>query len=336
VQPTRNRIVYGYAPLTDIDKKSEAIMKKTARIWPLLLCCLAPVPFLSSLTPQSQAQTQPASVIRDVVYGEVEGHKLLLDVYGANPNLTRPAIIFVHGGSWSSGSKSDLGFAAAALARQGYVGFSINYRLLRNGKNRFPAQLDDVQRAVRWVRAHARDYGVDPQRIGALGASAGGHLVALLGTTDTRDNSDAALAPYSSRVQCVVDLYGPTDFTPALEPENLERLATDPSPAARTVWEFLGPLPESADNYRAASPVAHIDKKSAPFLIFHGGKDALVPLDQSQRLDAALRKAGIESKLVVFEAAGHGFREPALLMQTFTTATEFFNRHLKAPADTPD
>ncbi len=269
--------------------------------------------------------------MRDVVYGEAGGQKLLLDIYGADPAAKRPAILWVHGGSWSAGSKSDLGFAAQALSRQGYVCFSVDYRLLRDGKNRFPAQLDDVQRAVRWVRAHAARYGVDGARIGALGASAGGHLAALLGTTETRDNSDAALAAYSSRVECVVDLYGPTDFTPALETANQEKMATDGSPGAQVVREFLGELPAAADNYRAASPITHIDKKTAPFLIFHGGKDALVPLDQSQRLDKALRAAGIESKLVVFPAAGHGYREPDLLRQTFVLAQQFFNRHLKSP-----
>ncbi len=267
-----------------------------------------------------------------MVYGEVGGQKLLLDVYGANAALTRPAIIFVHGGSWISGSKADLGFAAALLARQGYVGFSINYRLVRNGQNRFPAQIDDAQRAVRWVRAHAGEYGVDPQQIGALGASAGGHLVALLGTTDTRDNSDAELAPYSSRVQCVVDLYGPTDFTSALDPAKREANAANNSPGAQIVRAFLGPLPGAEANYRDASPITHIDKQTVPFLIFHGGKDDLVPLEQSQRLDAGLRAAGLPSQLVVFPEAGHGYRDPQLLAQTFAGATEFFNRYLKSPA----
>ncbi len=310
------------------------MMKKPFRIWSLLLCTLTSVSLGQNLS-RVEAQTQPGQVQRDVVYGEVEGQKLLLDVYGANPAVTRPAIIFVHGGSWSSGSKSDLGFAASALAWQGYVGFSIDYRLLRDGKNRFPTQIDDAQRAVRWVRAHAAEYGVDPQKIGALGASAGGHLVALLGTTDTRDNSDPALSAYSSRVQCVVDLYGPADFTPALEPANREKIANDNSEGAQILQKFLGPLPEAADNYRAASPITHIDSKTAPFLIFHGGKDTLVPLDQSQRLDAALHKEGIESKLVVFPEAGHGYREPELLRQTLEGAVEFFNRHLKSPAAEP-
>lgn len=305
------------------------MMKTQFRICSLWLCCLASSIFTAQV--DSQAQTWP-QVQQNIVYGEAGGQKLLLDVYGADPAVTRPAVIFVHGGSWSGGSKSDLGFAAAAIARQGYVGFSVDYRLLRDGKNRYPAQLDDVQRAVRWVRAHAAQYGVDPERIGALGASAGGHLVALLGTTETRDNSDAELAPYSSRVQCVVDLYGPTDFTAALTMTDEEKQAMAASPAGQTLLEFLGPLPQSADNYREASPITHIDKKTVPFLIFHGGKDTLVPVEQSQRFDAALRAAGIESKLVVFSEAGHGYTEPGPLAQTFALAQQFFDRHLKNPA----
>ncbi|MBW3634970.1 MAG: alpha/beta hydrolase [Armatimonadetes bacterium] len=305
-------------------------MKTPFRIWPFLLCCIASGSIGAKFAPRAQAQGAPLPVQRNLVYGEAGGQKLLLDVYGANRARTRPAVILVHGGSWSSGSKADLGFVASALARQGYVGFSVNYRLLRDGRNRFPAQLDDVQRAVRWVRAHAREFGVDPQRIGALGASAGGHLAALLGTTDTRDNSDRALARYSSRVQCVVDLYGPTDFTAALDLANRTRMRADQSPGAGIVQGFLGPLPAAAANYRLASPVTHINRKTAPFLIFHGGRDTLVPLNQSQRLHRALRAAGVESKLVVFPAAGHGYSEPELLAQTFIEVQRFFARHLAA------
>lgn len=308
-------------------------MSKKLLNWQALWCCVSPLLVSGAAPLKAQVQQQApvqTPVQRDVVYGEADGQKLLLDVYGAAPGAARPAVIVIHGGSWTTGSKADLGFVAALLARQGYVGFSVNYRLLRDGKNRFPAQMDDVQRAVRWVRAHADEYGVDPARIGALGASAGGHLAALLGTSDTRDNSDAALAAYSSRVQAVVDLYGPSDFTPALEAANAAQMAGNASPGAQILRDFLGDLPAAAPNYRAASPLTRIDKQTAPFLLFHGAKDTLVPLDQSQRLDAALRAAGIESKLVVFPNAGHGYREPELLSQTFSGALEFFGRHLKS------
>ncbi|MCA1596841.1 MAG: alpha/beta hydrolase, partial [Chloroflexi bacterium] len=157
-------------------------------------------------------------VIRDVQYGEAGGQKLLLDVYVPwGPSMDRPAILFIHGGSWMGGDKGDYHSFALKMASRGYVGFAVNYRLANKWGNKWPAQIDDVQRAVRWVRAHARQYGVDPDRVGAIGESAGGHLVAMLGVTDTWNNSDPALAGYSSRVNCVVDLFGPTDFwlTPA-------------------------------------------------------------------------------------------------------------------------
>jgi acetyl esterase/lipase len=275
------------------------------------------------------AQGLPAGTQRDVQYGEAGGEKLLLDVYGADAKIKRPALLLIHGGAWREGSRKDLAGAAITFARQGYVCFSLGYRLIKGDTNRYPAQIDDVQRAVRWVRAHSTQYGVIPDKIGALGMSAGGHLVALLGTMDTRDNSDPELAPYSSRVQCVVDLYGPTDFTAALLPTNQDGMTAAATPGAQLVRDFLGPLPEAASNYKEASPITHIDKNTAPFLIFHGAKDTLVPLDQSQRFDKALREAGIETKLVVFPNAGHAYGDPELIRQTVEQSVEFFNRHLK-------
>ena len=312
-------------------------MKKSAWFGLLVLGGLVA---LGLKTPVTQAQTPPsqapqAAIQKDIVYGEAGGQKLLLDIYGADAVISpttvkRPAIIFVHGGSWSGGSKKDFGQAATIFAQQGYIGICVGYRLAKGGTNRYPAQIDDVQRAVRWVRAHAAEYGIDPDKIGALGGSAGGHLVALLGTMDTRDNSDAALASYSSRVQCVVDLFGPTDFTLALDAPVV--VTPDEAKALKTLENFLGPLPEAKADYLEASPVTHVDKKSSPFLIFHGGKDAVVPASQSQILDAALREAGIESKLTIFPDQGHGFVGSAL-GQTFADSFGFFNRHLKqAPA----
>src|SRR5262249_34444352 len=149
---------------------------------------------------------------KDVVYGTQDGMKLLMDVYQPDGfQGKRPGILFIHGGGWAFGDKGMYGPLARALAAKGFVAFSINYRLLP--KYHYPAQLDDAQRAVRYVRAHADAYNLDPDRLGALGDSAGGYLVAMLGTRDTRDNSDSDLSRYSSRVECVVDFYGPSDFT---------------------------------------------------------------------------------------------------------------------------
>ncbi len=149
----------------------------------------------------------------DVEYGVAGGKRLLLDVIRpVGDGAARPAVIMVHGGGWIGGDKRDMRPFAEPVAREGLVVFNINYRPAFGREIIWPAPLDEVQRAVRWVRKNAATYGVDPARIGAMGASAGGHLVAMLGLVETRDNSDASLAGFSSRVKCVVDIFGPTDL----------------------------------------------------------------------------------------------------------------------------
>ena len=165
------------------------------------------------------AQDDPSESLQsedDVVYGTVGGVELLLNVLrpADRPEL-RPAVVVVHGGGLVQGTRWDHGEAAIGLAQAGYATFSIEYRLYVSGDptTLWPAQLDDVQRAVRWVRANADAYGVDPERVGAFGYSSGGQLAAFLGTRDTRDNSDPALAAYSSKATCVVAMGGLFDFT---------------------------------------------------------------------------------------------------------------------------
>ncbi|MDD5198863.1 MAG: alpha/beta hydrolase [Terrimicrobiaceae bacterium] len=233
-------------------------------------------------------------------------------------------MILVHGGGWSGGDKRDFHDVAAGLARQGYVTFSINYRLATETANRWPAQLDDAQRAVRWVRANTSRYGVDPQRLGAIGGSAGGHLVTCLGTSDTRDNTDAPLAAYSSRVACVVDLFGPTDLTEDLVPKVRNGAAANDI-VRRLLGGTAADLPAVA---RDASPLFRVDATSAPFLIFHGRSDDLVPLDNAERLDAALRKAGVESRLIIYDG-GHGFTNNEIVGRFLSETTAFFKKHLR-------
>ncbi|HSH96019.1 MAG TPA: alpha/beta hydrolase [Roseimicrobium sp.] len=265
----------------------------------------------------------------DVVYGETSGKKLLLDVFrqaNAPTNGTLPAVVFIHGGGWSGGNKKDFHALAKGLARQGYVTASVSYRLLNGSTNNtYPAQLDDVQRAIRWFRANAGKYGINPDKIGAIGASAGGHLVALLGVVDTRDNSDKALAAYSSKVQCVVDIFGPTDLTPDFTTYG------ESGPAIQKLVDNLVAKPKSTnlDAYKAASPLFSVSSNSAPFLMFHGTVDPLVPLDQSEKLDAALKKAGVESKLIVFQGEGHGFAKKENVETFYKESVAFFARHLK-------
>ncbi len=165
----------------------------------------------------AQLPTSPvsssASVKQDVPYAIVGGHPLLVDIYepGEHSDL-RPAVVLIHGGAWTSFDKGTMTSMGNFLARSGFVAFSVDYRLFNGTVNLWPAQLDDVQRAVRWIRANAAKYRVDPNRIGAFGHSAGAQLAALLGMEDTRDNSDPSLAKYSSKVQAVVDVSGPHRF----------------------------------------------------------------------------------------------------------------------------
>jgi acetyl esterase/lipase len=270
-------------------------------------------------------QDQDVTSELDVSYGKAGGQDLLLDVFSplAPSKSPLPAVIFIHGGGWYEGSKENFKDAAQALAKQGYITFSLNYRLAKNGHNHWPAQLDDVQRAVRWVRAHAAQYHLDPQHIGAIGHSAGGHLVTCLGTRDTRDNSDPALAKYSSRVTCVVDMSGPVDL--------VKRESTQGDGIIRN---FLGGTPEELPALaRDASPLGFVDAQTVPFLLIHGRLDTLVPPQQAERLDAALRQTGIESKLLIFPDENHGISKPANGDQMVRETLAFLQQHLQpAPA----
>src|SRR5215213_11501592 len=173
----------------------------------------------------SEGQEQ-INVERGVVYGTVDGESLLLDVYrSVLSGESRPALILIHGGGMWIGSRAHMEDPARQLARTGYVAFCVDYRLVdaEAGCHRWPAQLDDVQRAVRWVRTHASAYGVEQGQIGAYGWSAGGQLAALLGTRDTRD-ANAPLASHSSRVACVVDLAGDVDLAAYTQPPALQEV----------------------------------------------------------------------------------------------------------------
>lgn len=273
------------------------------------------------------ARAQQVTTDTDIEYGRINNKPLLLDVTkpADKAEQLRPALIMVHGGGWVGGDKRDMRGVAEQVSRMGLVCFNINYRLTYGEENQWPAALDDTQRAIRWVRANAAKYGIDPERIGALGASAGGHLVALLGTIDTHDNSDIELAKFSSRVKCVVDLFGPTNLGEDFSTQ--ERLGLT---ANELVKKFLGGVgyQEKLETAHEASPLLKVDAKSAPFLIFHGAADDLVPPAQSEKMDAALKKAGIESKLIVFPGEGHGFKKKENQERLARETAEFLRRHL--------
>jgi len=272
--------------------------------------------------PTSTAPNSPASVQPDVPYGTAGGHALLLDVYepGEGASQLRPAVILIHGGAWASFDKGTMSGMGGFLSRSGFVAFAVDYRLLHGSENLWPAQLDDVQRAVRWIRANAAKYGVDPDHIGAFGHSAGAQLAALLGMEDTRDNSDTALAKYSSKVQAVVDVSGPTDFTTNRDPDRDAFLAT-----------FLGgDYAHHAETWQDASPVFHISRKSAPFLIFHGTRDESVPIAQAEELANKLKQAHVPVELVKVEDV-HTFETPEARRRLALETRDFFTEYLVPP-----
>jgi acetyl esterase/lipase len=257
-------------------------------------------------------------VLRDLQYVE-EGHQRnRLDLYLPEKAKGRlPVVVWIHGGAWMGGSKE--GCPAVPFAAKGYAVASVNYRLSQHAV--FPAQIEDCKAAIRWLRANAGKYGLDPDHIGVWGASAGGHLVAMLGTTGSvkdlegkRGNLDQ-----SSRVQCVVDWFGPSDLLSMGGGHNNPN-----SPESRLIG---GPVQENPEKARKASPVTYVSKDSAPFLIMHGDQDNTVPPGQSEVLAEALTKAGVEVKLVVVEGNGHGgpgFGSP----ENRKRIEDFFAKHL--------
>lgn len=270
---------------------------------------------------------QGLKVDRDLTYARIGDRALALDLYRPDDSTDarRPLVVWIHGGGWRSGTKFPT--QAALLARDGYVVASVEYRL--SGEAAFPAQIEDCRAAIRWLRASAARYGIDPDRVGVWGASAGGHLVALLGTAgDVKAWDVGAHTDQSSRVQAVCDYYGPSDFT--------EMPARQAAKADGPVALLLGgPISEKRDLARAASPVTHVDRDDPPFLIVHGTADPVVPIRQSEKLHAALRAAGAASTLIKVERAGHGFNAPDLDVDPPPTEIQrrvraFFDEHLKA------
>jgi acetyl esterase/lipase len=256
---------------------------------------------------------------RGVAYGTVEDEPLLLDVFRPPARAApRPAVVCVHGGGMWTGSRADMAEPARELARAGYVAVCVDYRLVdaAAGRHRWPAQLDDVQRAVRWVRANAAQYGVDPGRVGAYGWSAGGQLAALLGTRDTRDAA-APLAAYPSRVACVVDLAGDMDLAAYTSPPALDEV----------VALLGGTSAEVPERYRDASPLSWIDARTAPFRVIHGARDDVVPVAQSRRLVSALRAAGVEVEYAELPDADHGDLGS---FRVGRAALAFLGRHLRS------
>jgi acetyl esterase/lipase len=229
-----------------------------------------------------------------------------LDLYAPKKATGVPLIVWIHGGAFLFGSKE--GFPVEPvplhLLLEGYEVASINYRL--SPEALFPAQFQDCKAAIRWLRAHADELGIDPNRIGVWGASAGGNLAALVETAGSvRDFDVGENLNYSSRVQAVCDFYGPTDFLQMDAhrlPDGQIHNVPD-SPESKLVG---GPIQDNPDKVRRVNPITYVDRSAPPFLIVHGTLDRLVPFNQSQLLAAALEAVGAPVKFHPVEGGGHG------------------------------
>lgn len=259
-------------------------------------------------------------VIRDIEYAVVDGISLRLDLYlpEASQAASVPLVVWVHGGGWRAGSK-DRTYAPETLG-EAYAVASIDYRLSQVAT--FPAQIHDVKAAIRWLRAHAKVYGFDPDHVGAWGSSAGGHLVALLGTScgvEALEGSVGGFSEQSSCVHAVCDFYGPADLPALIE----QRGGTDPWHLMPEEQLIGGPVADNLELAILASPIAHVDSDDPPFLIMHGSEDQTVFVEQSIAFDAALQAAGADSMLIVIDGAGHGFPRSHL-----ARVKPFFDEHL--------
>ncbi len=253
-------------------------------------------------------------VLKDIVYAQASEQELKLDLYlpAKRPEKPRPLIVWIHGGAWRAGNKNSN--PAARFVDDGYISASIAYRLSQTAV--FPAQIHDCKAAVRWLRAHAGEYGIDPERIAVWGSSAGGHLVAMLGTSGGVEELEGGLGhpEQSSRVQAVVDYFGPTTFT-KMDAAGSRMVHDDPqSPESMLIG---GPIQEHPDLVRRADPIAYVTADDPPFLIVHGDKDLTVPYNQSELLAEALAAGGVEHIFHTAKGGGHGsggeFASPKLL-----------------------
>jgi len=274
----------------------------------------------------------PAGIIWDfdVPYVKDGDVSQRLDIYYPEkaPKEPLPLIVHIHGGGWMGGNKHP---CDTRMVSQGYVLASVGYRFSQKAK--FPAQIQDCQAAIRWLRAHAEKYHINPDKVGVIGGSAGGHLSALVGVSggkklfatigENEEQSDA--------VQCVCDIFGPKNFASVIEQaekdknvKNIFKFNTPSDPYS----ELIGANLSDKEKTAAVSPITYVDKDSPPTLILHGTHDALVPYAQSEEFAEAMTKNGASVWLQKFPGAGHGggsFSKPSVLR----LMKNFFDKYLK-------
>jgi acetyl esterase/lipase len=329
-------------------------MPRRIRAISLALGVIASAPVTAQQPPASPANRADASapagaarIDRNVIYGMVSGLALLMDVHRpAQPNGI--AIVAIQGTGWYQPMRYDAPALkggrevvehASRFAAAGYTVFVINHRSAP--RFRFPDPVEDAQRAVRFIRAHGAEYGITSDRVGGWGSSSGGHLVEMLGTLDGAGDP-ADLDPvnrFSGKVQAVVALFAPSDL-PTMFPATTRQGTV----SALMGFAYQDPAlpgrarPDDHENrqYRQASPVTHVDAADAPMLLFHGDRDDIVPIQQSELMEATLKQAGVAVRFVRVPEGRHGpnFRFKAgdpRLPDEPGEALRWFDAHLKGP-----
>jgi len=274
---------------------------------------------------QEPPATQPkVTVEQDIVYANAGATELKLDMARpAEGEGLFPAVVVIHGGAWRQGNKSDVRSISSEFARRGYVAVAPQYRFCP--KDPFPAQVHDVKAAVRWVKSNAKKYRIDPERVGAIGFSAGGHLALFLGLTGPNDGieGDVSAPAPDSRVKAVVNYFGPSDLAAKDIPEVSKPLVKD----------FLGGTPQDKPDAAAkASPLTYVSRDDAPVLTFQGTKDPLVPYTQAIKLAEAMNSAGVPGRVELLVGAQHGWGG-AEFERTMDETYRFLDRYLGTKDD---
>lgn len=291
---------------------------KRAVLLPLLASLLLGVAYAQEREP-SECFTQiplGIQVYRDLAYVPDGHERHNLDLYVPETREgSLPLIVWIHGGGWKQGSKDHC--LPLSWVEKGYAVASINYRLSQDAK--FPAQIEDCKAAICWLRAHAEKFKIDRNRMAAWGDSAGGHLASLLGTAGDFAEWERGYPASSSRVQAVIDWYGRAD---------LRAVSTDPALADSPSALLLGGSGDAvAELAQKASPILHVSEDDPPFLIMHGEKDKVVPLEQSEAFAETLKEAKVPATLVVLKGAGHGGQE-FLQPEQVKVIDTFLSEHL--------
>jgi acetyl esterase/lipase len=298
--------------------------------WPALVPFVLIAAFSTAAAPPESSPTLPVKVEKDIPYSAAGGEKLKLDLAAPTEGGPYPAVLLLHGGAWSVGNRGELsrrsrdknGKSTPSLIEQvaahGYVAVTASYRLAP--KYKFPAQIEDARTAVRFLRANAKKFNIDPAKIAAGGFSAGGHLALLLGTADKNDFRDVEYPDESSRVQCVVDFFGPTDVSLYGASEGIEDAYMVP---------WLGKACKTDPAvYKRASPIDYVTKDDPPVLLIHGTADVIVPIIHSERMLKKLHQAGVKAELIAVKGEGHGWSGPEAT-RTVREAIEFLDEQLK-------